>query len=168
MAQYSLSEYESMAQDCLERGESAHWLLGDLMIALTADYGDKAVNTIANLLRVSPGTLRKKRLTAERFTGAQREIGLPWSMYETVSHVTDPARREKLLASAADGNWTTDQLRHEARGHLTPPPLDVDKFVTRTITALLRIAEEQTEATMLMVLRQLIEGTGANLEGLEG
>jgi hypothetical protein len=169
MAHYSLSEYETMAQELRDQGESAHWAMGDLLTALTADYGDKAINTIANLLRVAPGTLRKKRLVALRFTPDQRLSGLPWSMHEAVAYVDDTDRRAALLEQAHDDGWTTDQLRREARGQdRTTPPINVERFTTRMITALLQIAEENSEATMLSVLRDVMAGTGANLEGLEG
>jgi len=108
----SWEEYVSSGQIAREAKDDSNWLLGDLALGISKDYGEDSIGKYAYAISVPKKALMNNRTIAKRFPQDLRikYKKLSWSHFEAVSPLKIQ-RPEAWLEKADDEELSVENLR---------------------------------------------------------
>jgi len=126
----SWEEYLVAGMSAREAKDDSNWLLGDLALGVSKDYGEDSIGKYAYGISVSKKALMNNRTIAKRFPQEVRikYKKLSWSHFEAVSPLKIE-RPEAWLEKADDEELSVESLRkaiNEAYPNIGQPDLNDD------------------------------------------
>jgi hypothetical protein len=123
-------EYLVLGQEAREAKDDSNWLLGDLALGISKDYGEDSIGKYAYAISVPKKSLMNNRTIAKRFPQDIRikYKKLSWSHFEAVSAVKIQ-RPEAWLEKADNEELSVEALRkavNEAYPSIGIPDLNDD------------------------------------------
>jgi len=105
---------------------------GDLLVAITRDYGDETLASVCDAHEIDYGAARQEISTASRVPLANRRAGFAWSVYrDVIASLDAPTQARTLDACEAMGRRSASAAREVANiaaGHpeQVADPLELD------------------------------------------